>query len=134
MRAYLKHFRAYRALEAEVEYLRAEVARLQDELTESARTIKQVCEDAADLERTSSELTQALEVERARRVAADAVAAERKDSIERMIAELGRSNDARDAAVNQRMASVDLVNSALLKRITPEISATRSTGVANGPR
>jgi hypothetical protein len=79
-------------------------------------------------EQLSSELEEAnqrLQLERARRLSAEAIAEERREQIEKAWAMVAEANKSRDEAVSERLKSIDLVNTTLLGVVTPEKPTTR---------
>jgi hypothetical protein len=66
------------------------------------------------------ELTHQLEIERAKRIAAETVAAERGSQITFLRESLDKVETSRDEAISERLKSLDLVNSALLRPLAPE--------------
>ena len=71
---------------------------------------------SAELEATQN----ALQVERARRIAAETVAAERAQQLERAWEAARSAESARNEAVGERLKSLDLVNTTLLNAMGPE--------------
>lgn len=58
--------------------------------------------------------------ERQRRIQAEAIAAERLQSIDRAYQQVDRADRARDEAIHHKFQSLDLVNASLLKSVEPE--------------
>ncbi len=75
---------------------------------------------AEQLASENESLRQEVNVERARRLSAEAISEERRTRAERSEEYAAKAEAARDAAVNARMQSVDLVNTTLLKALQPE--------------
>lgn len=75
---------------------------------------------AEDLATQLTEIRLELEAERAKRISAEAIASDRGDQIEQLYLMLTKANDSRDAAVADRLKSLDLVNLALLNQHGPE--------------
>lgn len=67
-----------------------------------------------------SELRTELEIERNRRVAAETLAEDRAQQIAQAYEFVKQANESRDAAVSERLKSLDLVNAALLSQHGPE--------------
>lgn len=79
---------------------------------------------ATELSTQVETLNGEVNIERTRRISAEALASERLTQMERSNEALYRAEVARDAAVNQRAASLDLVNTTLLQAMAPEKPAT----------
>lgn len=75
---------------------------------------------AASLSGQLTEAQQLLELERAKRIAAETLAVERSKHIDELKEQLAASEKARNEAVTERMKSVDLVNTTLLGQFGPE--------------
>jgi NADH dehydrogenase/NADH:ubiquinone oxidoreductase subunit G len=118
MRAYLKRFRAYRELESQVESLRGEKAI-------QAIGIVSLTGDKEALQSQIDNLQHELEIERAKRISAEAIAVERQRSIDRMDSEVKRANESRDTVFSDRLHSLDAVNAAFIQKITPEREPTK---------
>lgn len=75
---------------------------------------------AASLSGQLTETAQLLDLERAKRIAAETLAVERSKHIDELKEQLAASEKARNEAVTERMKSVDLVNTTLLGQFGPE--------------
>ncbi len=113
MRLILCRFRAFRELEVEK-------VRLTSRLDE----YRGVIESLQESERTNTHLVHGLqsqvEIEQAKRISAEAIAVERGKSIDRLEEQIRAANDSRDKAVSERAESLNLVNTALLKQLSPQ--------------
>lgn len=94
-----------------------QLATLEAELAD-ARVVSQSL--AADFEQAQLEL----KTERTLRISAEAIADERLKQIERAYESLDRAEQERREVVNGRLASLDLVNSSMLKALAPEQAPT----------
>lgn len=111
----LRWFETFRELESQCDMLHSKL------MVQSA-AVGRIAAERDDIRRQLDATTSELAVERNKRVSAEAIAVERGRTIERMDTEVKRANESRDAAISQRMATVDGVNSVLLGRIMPEIN------------
>ena len=106
-----------RALERQLEDCRAEITEARNQ-REAAQELAQSL--TGDLEDARKEL----ESERTLRISAEAIAAERAAEVGRAYASATRAEVARDEAVKARLSSLDLVNTTLLRVMTPEQAPT----------
>ena len=106
-----------RALERQLEDCRAEITEARNQ-RDAAQELAQSL--TGDLEDARKEL----ESERTLRISAEAIAGERAGEVKRAYESVTRAEVARDEAVKARLSSLDLVNTTLLRVMTPEQAPT----------
>ncbi len=81
---------------------------------------------AAQLSTELDQSNQLLQIERAKRISAEAIAEERRQQLEKAWEIAHDAQKSRDEAVMERLKSTDLVNTALLSTVTPEKQTTKT--------
>lgn len=109
----LRWFPAFRDLEQRA----GELRKRNDDLTAA---VTGLTEQSSDLHNRYEEVIHQLEIERTKRIAAESVASERGGQITYLREELAKSQSSRDEAQSAQLNSLNLVNTALLKPLTPE--------------
>lgn len=109
----LRWFPAYRKLEAHAEELR-----LANKAIDAA--VVDLTGQLYDQKQRGEGVIHQLEVERAKRIAAETVASERGGQVAWLREELAKAQDRGESARAEQLQSLNLVNTALLKPLTPE--------------
>lgn len=109
----LRWFSAYRKLEAHAEELR-----LANKAIDAA--VVDLTGQLYDQKQRGEGVIHQLEVERAKRIAAETVASERGGQVTWLREELAKAQTRSEAARVEQLQSLNLVNTALLKPLTPE--------------
>lgn len=110
---WLRCFSVYSRLEAHAEELR----KGNEDLTAA---ITELTGQLSDLNNRCEGVIHQLEIERARRIAAETVASERGGQVTWLREELAKSQERGESARAEQLQSLNLVNTALLKPLTPE--------------
>lgn len=118
------HERAVKRLEEALKLtrdeLRSERLRCQDLIDSNSAIHKRL--DAVMAEHDNyHEIVEKLQVERERRIAIDAILKAKDEMIAVLQEQLAVANLDRKEAVSQRLSSLDLVNSQLMKTVVPEV-------------
>jgi multidrug resistance efflux pump len=79
----------------------------------------------ADLEDKIGTLEHSLDIERTKRIAAEQIAVSRGEELDWLRGEFDKAQQSRDAAVSERVQSLDLVNVTLLKHTEAEAAPTK---------
>ncbi len=110
---FLRWFSAYRKIEAHAEELR-----LANKATDAAVT--ELTSQLSDLNNRCEGVIHQLEIERAKRIAAETVASERGGQVTWLREELAKAQGRVEDARAEQFQSLNLVNTTLLKPLTPE--------------
>jgi hypothetical protein len=121
----IRHSRLFRETLAAYsnETLESEALRLK--AAESKAMIEELLGKLDESESEKAELSHSLEVERTKRIAAEQIAVARGAELDWLRSEFDRAQEARDAAVAERLQSLDLVNLTLLKQAEADAPPTK---------
>ncbi len=123
----LLRFRFVRGLQGALEASEHHVDILNDSKKEAAAMVESLLGKMEESEATLAEANHYLDIERTKRIAAEQIAVARGTELDWLREQFKRADDARDAANSERLQSLDLVNTALLKTTEAEAAPSKET-------